>query len=229
MSIIITREVNRFLNTKETPFSVEGLKEVKQRVMKIIKRCNNKLKKKNKLSERDFSKTQDSAQKPKFIDTIENPYDHGFGLANRTNLTSTMDMEDSRNKNNQSMIVGSIKRSGLTQLPKVTSRDDMKRSIYKNTNMSPASLYSTPAIINRDKYRRSLSQGRSGEFNKNLNRIIDENKRKESEIQMNDRLAQKLAQTKHKKDLAEQIKYAQDIKHQLKTSNLQMDEEYINM
>lgn len=229
MSIIITREVNRFLNTKETPFSVEGLKEVKQRVMKIIKRCNNKLKQKSKLSERDFSKTQDSAQKTKFIDTIDNPYDHGFGLANKTNLNSTMDMADNRNKHNRSVIVESVKRSGLTQLPKVTSRDNINRSIHKNSNMSPAFLYSTPTILNRDKYRRSLSQGRSGEFNQTLNKIINDNARKEDEIQRNNRLSQKIAQSKHNKELLEQIKYAQNIKNQLKTSNMQMDEEYINM
>jgi hypothetical protein len=94
--------------------------------------------------------------------------------------------------------------------------------------ISPVFAYSSP-VANRDKYRRSLSQGKSGEFNNSLNKIINENAAKETEIQKNDRSRQKLAQTKHNKDLRQQIKFAQNIRHQLKSSNLQMDEDYINM
>ena len=94
--------------------------------------------------------------------------------------------------------------------------------------MSPIFAYSSPTA-NRDKYRRSLSQGKTGEFNQSLNKIINENAAKETQIQKNDRSRQKLAQTIHNKDLKQQIKFAQNIRHQLKSSNLQMDEDYINM
>lgn len=43
INVIIEREVNLFLNAKDTPFSVEGLKEVKRRIIKIKNRCQKKL------------------------------------------------------------------------------------------------------------------------------------------------------------------------------------------
>jgi hypothetical protein len=140
-NIIITREVNRFLNTKDTPFSVDGLKEVKRRIMKIMRKCKNKLEHKKKLSDRDFSNTQNSAQKSTFNEINDNPYDPNFGKAGRMNVVSTQNILNNRSRHNKSVTVESVKRSGFGQFPSVTSRDTVKKPIYRNGNILLAYLY----------------------------------------------------------------------------------------
>jgi hypothetical protein len=134
-NIIITREVNRFLNTKDIPFSVDGLKDVKRRIMKIIKKCKNKLEHKKKLSDHDFSNTQNSAQKSTFNEINDNPYDANFGKVSRMNVVSTQNILNNRNMHNRSVTVESVKRSGFGQFPSVTSRDTVKKPMYRNGNI----------------------------------------------------------------------------------------------
>jgi predicted XRE-type DNA-binding protein len=70
---------------------------------------------------------------------------------------------------------------------------------------------------------------RSSTFNDNLAKIFADNLNKEHEMEKRQKIMEQLAQTKHRNELWQQVKQANDLKTQLARSNMLMDEEYINM
>lgn len=87
------------------------------------------------------------------------------------------------------------------------------------------------------KYKRSINHNRSfnskfsptSNFNKNLSKIISDNKIKEDELEKTHKIRLEMERKKHWNDLHQQVKQQEEARNQLKISNLTMDEEYITM
>ena len=77
--------------------------------------------------------------------------------------------------------------------------------------------------------REQFHKNKSNNYNSNLTQLLNDNIRKELEIEKNSRMQIQLSQTRHRNELWQQVKNAQELKSQLNKSNFEMDEEYINM
>ena len=231
VNVIVTREVNGFLNSDNTPFNVNGLKAVKARALKIIKRCKKKLASKKKLDTEDFNKTQDTSQKSSLLEQSENPYQSSAPRKiHRREFSVTQDYSDNSKRikraHNKSVLSQS-KQPLESPLPKVTSRGD-NQSIYNNQAFNSSIFFSTPGV-KRTKYNRSISHNRSSDFNHKLSMIFHENMQKEKQMQKAEKCKTRVFQNKYRDDLWQQVKHQKDMKKAKGDANLKMDEEYINI
>jgi len=118
----------------------------------------------------------------------------------------------------------------MTLLPKVESKNIMENSIvYDNIHNAKKRSSNILIIADKHKYRRSISNKRSQNFTSNLTQLLNENKKKELEIQREEKIRMRKTQTKQRNDLRKQIQLAKDFKRQLNKSEKLMDEEYIKM
>lgn len=197
-----------------------------------MKRCERKLKHKKQINDEDLNKTQETVSK---VDSPskDDPYTSTLPeKASKRNLAATQEYVSlSHKKHNHSMLIDPVKRTNYSPLPCVKSverqrADQIKGNCINSLNNVYASL---GANRDKEKYRRSVSQMRSTQFNDNLAKIFHENISKEHEIEKKQKLMEQMAQNRHRNELWQQVKQSNDLKTQLARSNMLMDEEYINM
>lgn len=179
-----------------------------------------------------MNRTQESVSKVDFT-AKDDPYASTLpDKPSKLKLAATQEyVPSTRKKHNNSMLIESNKRTNYSPLPCVNSLERNRlNQINSNCNNSLRNVYaSLGANGDKEKYRRSGSQMRSSTFNDNLAKIFADNLNKEHEMEKRQKIMEQLAQTKHRNELWQQVKQANDLKTQLARSNMLMDEEYINM
>lgn len=110
--------------------------------------------------------------------------------SNHFKINSTIDAEKLKPLNNSNYEMNSIKRVNKLEYPQIMTIDDIKNN------------YSTSyGNLDRGKYRRSISQQRNITFNDNLSKIVNENFKKEFEIENIERIKQRIIQGNQNNEL----------------------------
>lgn len=127
------------------------------------------------------------------------------------------------------MNINLMKESNLSPLPVVNSTERNNKSFVPLGNRNNILPIYNNTSTNKEKYKRSVSHNRSTHFNENLALLLSENKKKESEIEKNEKVKARMMQARHKNDLWHQIKQSKDMQNQIKKSSMDMDEQYIQL
>lgn len=168
------------------------MKETTDRILRILKRCDKKLNSKDHLEERDYSKSRVTTQLGKSIANEKE-------IASRANVTeysnhfkvnSTISPFVIRPLENINYSVNPIKKVNRLDSAQIMTIDEIKNNYATSYNH-----------LDRGKYRRSISQQRNITLNDNLSKIVNENWKKENEIENVERLKQRLVQIKQNNDL----------------------------
>ena len=159
--------------------SVANLSRMINKVLKVLKKWNNTIKKRNTMNISNSIKERNELRKTisKSVDK-EDPYSPNF-----IKKETIAKMNDTK----LSMSSGRIKKLPIlvNDEPKQSSQSPFPKLNVKN-NIQQQSVYSNHLdLLNRGKYRKAMSHQRSMYFNENLAKLINENAKKENEIEKN--------------------------------------------
>lgn len=203
--------------------SVANLSLMINKVLKVLKKWDHTLKKRASLRPSHSLKANTDVRKTisKSIDK-DDPYSHSFinHAKNRKTNDTQHNASSDRIQKNWGLMADLTKEAKQSPLPLLNSKNEMKIDNVYSTHYD---------LLNRSKYKKTMSHKRSMNFNDNLAKLIKENIKKENELEKIEKLNRKLQQVKQSNELLQQIKEAHDLKKMNYQSNMKMDEDYIQV
>ncbi|CAI2363871.1 unnamed protein product [Moneuplotes crassus] len=222
----VSRQVSDLLANGDNKFAVKALKEIKQKALNTIQKCQRKLKDRNYSTA--LNSTQEIPEDDKKDLVCEHPYASKSAKKDKGTLNATQLYNvTSRKKNNKSVCMNNDILIEETSLPKLGTYKQPLGGEYSYFRSRGDSCGVNSIIADKYKNKRAISHKRSQNVDINLSKLISENMRKEQEIERNERMKIKLSQTTYRNELCKQVQQHKELKKQLSRQSQQVDQEYL--